>query len=198
MTPVKTLLLATHNRHKVAEIRSLLNSDGRFRILSLADFPEIGDITEDGTALSENALIKARTGFRETGLPSIGDDTGLEVDALNGAPGIFAARYAGEGCSFDDNIEKLLNELDGIPREKRSARFRCVMALVTESGEQTVEGAIEGLITEERQGESGFGYDPVFWVPEKQTTFAGLSPSVKNRISHRGLALEKLRKIIEP
>ncbi|NOZ75237.1 MAG: XTP/dITP diphosphatase [FCB group bacterium] len=196
MIPNNILLLATHNRHKVNEIRAILNPGDSFRLLSLEDFPEIGDIVEDGDTLEENALIKARTGFQTTGLPSIGDDTGLEVDALNGAPGVYAARYAGEGCSFDDNIEKLLNELNGIPQNQRTARFRCVMALVTESGEQTVEGAIEGMITEERQGEYGFGYDPIFFIPDEHKTFAQLPPEIKNRISHRSLALENLRKII--
>jgi len=196
MTTIHTLLLATGNRHKVREIRALLNIKF-IEILTLEDFPEIGAIAETGSSLEENALIKARAGYAASGLPTVGDDTGLEVDALNGAPGIYAARYAGPGCSFDDNINKLLKELDGVPLARRKARFRCVMALVTEAGEQTVEGAIEGFITETRQGDQGFGYDPIFWVPGEQKTFAQLSPDVKNKISHRGQALEKLRKIIE-
>jgi len=166
------------------------------KIHTLREFPQIGDIPETGSTLEENALIKARAGFKASGISTVGDDTGLEVDALNGAPGIFAARYAGPECSFDDNIDKLLQELNGVPLEKRTARFRCVMAWVTEKGEQTVEGAIEGIILKERIGTNGFGYDPIFWIPELHKSFAVLSQSEKNHISHRGLALKKLCNII--
>lgn len=186
-------MLATGNRHKIVEIRSGLAGLEGVRLFSFRDFPEAGPVEETGSTLEENALLKARAGYRLSGFPSLGDDTGLYVDALDGQPGIYAARYAGEGCTFDENIDKLLRALKGVPLERRTARFRCVMALVTGDQEQIVEGTIEGLIALERTGDHGFGYDPVFWVPERQCSFAQIPLEIKNRISHRGQALAKIR-----
>ncbi len=192
---LNTLVLATHNRDKVQELKSILK-DFPVEILTLDDFPEIGEIEETGTTLLENALLKARTVHRETGLPAIADDTGLEVDALDGRPGVYAARYAGENVSYDDNVEKLLREMLNVPREKRTARFRTVVAYVDNNQELWAEGFIKGMILEKKQGTGGFGYDPVFWVPERKKTFAELSLNEKNEISHRGVALRKLRDVI--
>ena len=160
------------------------------------NFPEIGDIEETGTTLLENSLLKSRTVFKETGIPAIADDTGLEVDFLNGAPGVYSARYAGNNVSYKDNVNKLLIELEGIPSEKRTARFRTVITFVDENQELSTEGHIDGVISESIKGAGGFGYDPIFFVPHLGKTFAELSSIEKNKISHRGIALQKLRKIL--
>ena len=189
------IILATHNRDKEKELQISLKGMN-IEVISLFDFPEIGDIEETGTTLFENSLLKSRLVFRKTGIPTIADDTGLEVDFLNGAPGVYSARYAGNNVSYKDNVNKLLIELNGIPSEKRTARFRTVITFVDENQEMSTEGHIDGIISESIKGDGGFGYDPIFFVPHLGKTFAELSSIEKNKISHRGIALQKLRKIL--
>lgn len=189
------IILATHNRDKEKELQKALQGIN-VEICSLFDFPEVGDIEETGTTLLENSLLKARTVFDITGIPAIADDTGLEVSFLDGAPGVYSARYAGDNVSYQDNVTKLLNELDGVPSEKRSARFRTVVTYIDKNEELWTEGYIDGIISETIIGDRGFGYDPVFFVPDIGKTFAELSSDEKNKISHRGIALQKLRKIL--
>ena len=162
-------------------------------IVGLDDFPQIGDIEETGTTLLENSLIKARSVHQITGLPSLADDTGLEVDALGGAPGVYSARFAGENPTYEDNVNKLLSKLDGVSAEKRTARFRTVIAFVEDKTELFAEGIIEGLITVEPRGYGGFGYDPVFLPTTEGKTFSEMSQERKNQISHRGRALAKMQ-----
>jgi XTP/dITP diphosphohydrolase len=182
------LVFATNNKHKIREISDLLDKD--FKILGLADLNISEEIPEDANTLSENALFKARFVHDRTGLNVFADDTGLEVDALGGAPGVYSARYAGEGRSFDDNITKLLGEMEGA--EDRSARFRTVIALIFNGKEYLFEGKVEGVITRERRGDGGFGYDPVFLAEGYGLTFAEIPLSEKNLISHRARAMRKL------
>tara|TARA_B100001179_G_scaffold102654_1_gene72960 strand:+ start:173 stop:763 length:591 start_codon:yes stop_codon:yes gene_type:complete len=189
------IILATHNRDKEKELQNSLQGIN-IEICSLFDFPEIGDIEETGTTLLENSLLKARTVFNITGIPTIADDTGLEVDFLDGAPGVYSARYAGNNVSYQDNVNKLLIELDGVPREKRKAKFRTVVTYIDKNDELWTEGHIDGIISESIIGDGGFGYDPIFFVPHIGKTFAELSSAEKNKISHRGIALQKLRKIL--
>jgi len=166
-------------------------------VRSLADFPGAPDVVEDGATYRANALKKAWSAVKFTGKPALADDTGLEVDALGGQPGLYAARFAGEGCTFQDNIRKLLHLLEGAPAERRGARFVCVIALAFPDGrERVVEGELRGRITESQVGVGGFGYDPVFYVPEAGRTLAELTADEKNRISHRRRALDKARAII--
>ncbi len=160
------------------------------QIRTLADFPSAPEVEEDGTTCETNAIKKAREIARATGLTAVADDTGLEVDALGGRPGVFAARYAGEHATYADNCEKLLEELKHIPHERRGARFLTVMALADSEGHiEVVEGALQGQITERFYGSQGFGYDPVFYVPEAHKTLAEMTLSEKNACSHRGQAL---------
>ena len=189
------IILATHNRDKEKELQNSLQGIN-IEICSLFDFPEIGDIEETGTTLLENSLLKARTVFNITGIPTIADDTGLEVDFLDGAPGVYSARYAGNNVSYQDNVNKLLIELDGVPREKRKAKFRTVVTYIDKNDELWTEGHIDGIISESIIGDGGFGYDPIFFVPHIGKTFAELSSAEKNKISHRGIALQKLRNIL--
>ena len=192
----RKLVIATHNNHKQKEISAFLGHMD-IDILGLDDFPQIKDIEETGNTLIDNSFIKARTVYRITGLPSLADDTGLEVDALNGAPGVFSARYAGENPSYNANVNKLLDNLDGIPLKKRNARFKTVMAFVDNKKELFTEGVIEGLITLSSQGDQGFGYDPIFKPEGYDKTFAEFDLDEKNRISHRSRALKKMVKILE-
>jgi XTP/dITP diphosphohydrolase len=192
---VQKLVLATGNRDKIKEMRELLNLSG-IKILTLDEFPDAPDVVEDGKTLEENAVKKARTIADFTGLPTVADDTGLEVEYLNGEPGVYSSRYAGESASYADNVKKLLRRLAGVPWEKRQARFRCVVALCTKAETRTVEGKCDGLITEAPRGERGFGYDPVFYVPEFSRTFAEMGLAVKNKISHRAKAFGKLKELI--
>lgn len=186
----KALVIATKNKGKLREFRLIL-TDAYDEILSLADFDDIPDIKETGLSFRENAFIKAKTTSDFLGMDAIGDDSGLTVDALGGAPGIYSARYAGEGASDDDNNEKLLSELK--EEKNRSARFICCIALVLISGiQEFFEGECGGQIIQEKRGESGFGYDPVFYVPQYGKTMAELGPETKNKISHRAIASEKL------
>ena len=192
MSRRRKLVLATHNSHKKTEMNTLLAPLG-ISIVGLDDFPQIGDIEETGTTLLENSLIKARSVHRITGLPSLADDTGLEVDALDGAPGVYSARFAGENPTYGDNINKLLSKLDGVSSEKRTARFRTVIAFVDGKTELFTEGIIEGLITVEPRGYDGFGYDPIFLPETESKTFAEMSQERKNQISHRGRALARMQ-----
>ena len=190
-------MLATRNRDKCAELAALLGDLG-IRLRTLADFPEVPDVAEDGETCEANAVKKARAVARHTGLPAIADDTGLQVDALGGRPGVYAARYAGETASYEDNWRKLLRELEGVPREQRRARFITVAAVARPSAEkvEVVEGVLEGFIAEAPVGTQGFGYDPVFYVPELGKTLAQLTSDEKNRISHRARAVIKAKVLL--
>ena len=192
----KEIVLATHNPDKKKEIMIALRELG-VNILSLDSFPEIGEIEETGSTLLENSLIKARTVSAVTGKPAIADDTGLEVDALNGAPGIYSARYAGINVSYEDNIRKLLSEMSSFDMDSRTARFRTVVSFHSSNEELWTEGVIEGSITMNAIGKGGFGYDPVFRVRKTGKTFAEMTKQEKNRISHRGLALEKMCQLLK-
>tara|TARA_B110000263_G_scaffold201701_2_gene181211 strand:+ start:143 stop:733 length:591 start_codon:yes stop_codon:yes gene_type:complete len=189
------IVLATHNHDKEIELQYSLQGLG-VEICSLSEYPDIGEIEETGTTLLENSLLKAHTVHDRTGLPAIADDTGLEVDALDGAPGVYSARFAGAEATYEDNVNKLLSVMEDVSDDMRSARFRTVISFVDEIQELWTEGFIEGRITEDPRGNMGFGYDPVFYVPQLEKTFAELSTAEKNKISHRGLALQKLRKIL--
>ena len=185
------LLIATQNKHKVEELTSILEPLG-VEVVSLLEYPEIGEIVEDGDTLVANAMIKARAGFKHCGLPTIADDTGLAVDALDGAPGVYAARYAGEKATYDQNVQKMLDELKDVPDEQRQAQFQT--AAVFYDGKESISalGEVPGLITTARQGDSGFGYDPIFYVPEKQKTYAQMDLAEKNQLSHRKRAFASL------
>ena len=196
MTLVKEIVIATHNPDKKKEIMIALRELG-VNILSLDSFPEIGEIEETGSTLLENSLIKARTVSSVTGKPAIADDTGLEVDALNGAPGIYSARYAGINVSYEDNVRKLLSEMSLFDMGSRTARFRTVVSFHSSNEELWTEGVIEGSITMNAIGKGGFGYDPVFRVRKTGKTFAEMTKQEKNRISHRGLALEKMCQLLK-
>jgi XTP/dITP diphosphohydrolase len=187
----RRLSLATRNPDKIKEIRVILNLP-QFDLVSLLDFPEMDEIVEDGETLKANALKKAREAFQWTQIPSLADDTGLEVDCMNGAPGVRSSRFAGDGASYRDNCEKLLELMQGVPAEKRSARFRCVVAYADSDEEFTVEGICEGVILNAYRGEGGFGYDPLFYLPKIGKTFAEMNTEEKNRISHRGIAFRKM------
>ncbi len=188
------IFLATSNKGKIKEIRGLLKGPG-ISVITPDDLTPFDFPPEDGLTFSENALAKARFASRKTGLLALADDSGLEVDALGGRPGIYSARYAGADATDRDNYEKLLKELEGLPIEKRTARFRAVIAIAgTYKGEEiseTFDGRLEGLIAETVSGSEGFGYDPVFFLPERGLTTAELSREEKNAISHRGMALRK-------
>jgi len=190
------LVLATRNRHKKQELVALLQ-DLNIAILSLDDFSDAPEVVEDGETCEANAMKKAVETARYTGLPAVADDTGLEVDALGGRPGAFAARYAGEHASYEDNCRKLLQELRAVPSEKRGARFVTVAAIALPTGKTlSVKGVLEGSIAEEAVGSHGFGYDPVFLVPEYHQTLAQLPPEVKNRISHRARAFMQAKDLL--
>ena len=190
------IVLATHNRGKMKEMSSIL-AHLPVKLLTLDDFPQIGEIPETGETLKENAFIKAETVHQKTGLPALADDTGLEVDALDGAPGVHSSRYDGETATFEDNCRKMMQEMDGIPAEERTARFHTVIAFVSDSGNEWTEGMVEGRILEKKQGDGGFGYDPLFYYPPLKKTFAELNSVQKNNISHRGKALRNFCQILE-
>jgi XTP/dITP diphosphohydrolase len=190
---MKELLIATGNAGKVREFAALF-SDRELRLYSLKDFPALLPAVEDGSTFAENALKKAAIASRQAGLPAIADDSGLCVAALDGRPGVLSARYAGEGANDETNNLKLLNELSAVPFARRQAAFRCAIAFCTPEGvEAGFEGELKGLILEKPSGNGGFGYDPLFMVPEYGKTLAELPLEVKNRISHRGRAAEALR-----
>ncbi len=199
MNRTRNIFLASSNRDKVEELRKILAPLG-FELTSASEIPDAPEVEEDQPDLKGNALKKARFWHQKTGLTSLADDTGLEVDALDGAPGVRSARYAGEQAGYRDNLEKLLKVMVGV--KDRSARFRTVIAMVgelagspdesSEKGELIFEGVCEGFITDSPSGEKGFGYDPIFRPEGYEETFAKLDPEVKNRISHRAKALEEV------
>ena len=172
------IVLATHNKGKMSEINNLLSSS--YEVLTLDHFPDIKEIPETGKTLKENAFIKARTVFEMTGLPSLADDTGLEVQALGGDPGVFSARYAGEQASYQDNCKKLLRNMKHVPKENREAKFRTVIAYKDDNRELSCDGSVKGEIAQSPKGSFGFGYDSVFYYPPLEKTFAELSEEVKN------------------
>lgn len=191
------LLIATGNSGKFKEFAALFAGRG-IRLYSLKDFPAIPPVIEDGETFLENALKKAAAAVNATGLPVIADDSGLCVDSLAGGPGVLSARFAGEGCGDAANNQKLLHELRGVPRERRSAAFCCVISFCTPQGLQAdFAGELRGFILEEAAGSGGFGYDPLFMVPEYGKTVAELSMEVKNRISHRGRAAKSLHTYLQ-
>jgi XTP/dITP diphosphohydrolase len=193
------VLLATGNRKKAAEIVAILREgEGPVtEFASLADFPDLPEVVEDGDTFLANARKKAHPAAKETGLPTLGEDSGLAVDALGGAPGIYSARYAGEDAADGDNSRKLLEEMRDVPAGKRGARYRCVAVLAWPDGrEVTADGSCEGEIAREPRGDGGFGYDPVFLLGDGKM-MAELTPEEKDAISHRGRALRKLRTLLE-
>ena len=195
MSRLKKLVLATHNPDKKKEMKAAFGRQGLI-VLSLDNFPEVGEIEETSATLLENSLLKARTVHRITGLPAIADDTGLEVDALDGAPGVFSARFAGENATYADNVNKLLLVMISVAENVRTARFRTVASFVDGDRELWTEGVIEGEITREARGAGGFGFDPIFEVTQTGKTFAEMTAKEKNKISHRGLALRQMRELL--
>ncbi len=194
---VKELVLATRNPDKGRELATLLEGMG-IHIRTLAEFPTVPEVEEDGETCEANAIKKAREVARSTGLPSVADDTGLEVDALGGRPGVFAARYAGEHATYEDNCRKLLRELEGVPKEARQARFLTVAVIAFPSGDiHVTQGSLEGAIAEHPIGDRGFGYDPVFLVLEYGKSLAQLTIDEKNCISHRAKAFAQVRAWLE-
>ncbi len=194
---MKALLIATKNKGKVREIADMLAPMG-IRVTSLLDHAGMPEIIEDGITFRANAAKKAVVIARHTGLVVMGEDSGLEVDALGGRPGVYSARYAGEGADDEANNDLLLKELSGVPDEKRTARYRCAMALADKDAlVDVVEGACEGRIASVRRGSNGFGYDPLFLIPSRQKTFGELDLAVKHTMSHRADALRKFLKLLE-
>lgn len=190
------VVIATRNPGKLREIKDILAPPG-WRILSLRDFPEIPAIEEDGATFAENAEKKARDVARQTGRVAITDNSGLTVEALQGRPGVLSSRYAGEKATDRERCQKVLTEMAGIPDGQRQAAFICAIAVALPHGEvRTVEGECRGEIAYTPQGEQGFGYDPIFFLPDLGKTMAELDPQVKNRLSHRARALEKLKSIL--
>ena len=179
---------ATNNKNKLREIREILGD--QFEVLGLEDIGCIADLPEESETLEENSRSKAKYVYDHFGISVFADDTGLEVDALSGAPGVYSARYAGPACDSEDNMARLLREMEG--RENRTARFRTVITLILEGAEKQFEGIAEGIIIHEKKGPGGFGYDPVFRPVGKEVTFAEMPPNEKNAISHRGKAMKKL------
>ena len=193
---MKKLLVATHNRGKLREYKELL-SDLPVTLIYLDDVGIHQDVPETGHTFEENALQKATAYARLSGLLTLADDSGLEVDALGGAPGIHSARYAGPNATDEDRIRKLLTELRHVPPEERTARFRCVIAVATPEGATyTAEGTVEGRIVDTPRGSHGFGYDPIFLLPDRGQTMAELPPEEKNRISHRARAAQAIKPVL--
>ena len=190
------IVLATHNLDKCKELQKSFNN-ANIKVYTLQDFPKIGEIIEDGDTLEENAFIKSRTVYNLTKIPAISDDTGLFVDALNGEPGIFAARYAGEGCSYSDNVNKLLIEMKNIDISLRTATFKTVVTYVSKDLELVAEGSVQGSITEKPKGNKGFGYDPIFYVTELKKTFAEMDIDEKQKISHRSRSINNLQQLFK-
>lgn len=190
------IVFATTNEGKVKEIKEILG-DFPIEVVSMKEMGITADIEENGKTFEENSLIKARALAKLTGLPALADDSGLEVDYLNGEPGIYSARYLGRDTDYDYKNNYIIDKLSGAKGEERSARFVCVISLVLPDGREFVErGVVEGLIGYEQKGENGFGYDPIFYLPEYGKTSAELPPEEKNRISHRGKALTAMKKLI--
>lgn len=190
------LVLATRNQDKIREIKEVL-ADLKVKILTYENFPDFPEVREDGDTLRDNALKKARAVARFTGKVALADDSGLEVKALGGAPGVFSSRFAGEDASYEDNNCKLLSLLKGVPPEKREATFRCVIAISDpQEREKIVEGVCGGKIVEKNEGKEGFGYDPIFKPEGFTRTFAQMSLEEKNQISHRAKALKKAKEAL--
>ncbi|MBM4762479.1 XTP/dITP diphosphatase [Bacillus sp. B15-48] len=189
---MEEVIIATKNRGKAREFERIFNAKG-LSVKTLLDFPEIEDVEETGTTFEENAIIKAETIANIVGKMVIADDSGLEVDALEGRPGVYSARYAGTEKNDEANIDKVLTELQDIRENERTARFRCVLAVARPNREtKTFAGTCEGRILLKRKGTNGFGYDPIFFVDEKGLSMAELAPEEKNKISHRAKAIQKL------
>jgi XTP/dITP diphosphohydrolase len=194
---MRTLLIATTNRHKLEEFRTIF-SDLPYQLLSLSDIQPTMDVEETGTTFRENAELKALAYARVSGLLSLADDSGLEIDALDGAPGVYSARFAGVDTSYEERFRLIFEKLRGLPASRRTARFRCVITVAEPSGRyQSVEGVIEGVIKEEARGVHGFGYDPIFLVPSLGKTTAELLPEHKNQISHRAQAARLAHALLE-
>jgi XTP/dITP diphosphohydrolase len=192
---ISQIILATKNLHKIGELEAMLSGSG-IVVKSLKDFSYLPDVDEDQPTLEGNALKKARTIFQSTAIPALADDSGLEVLYLNKEPGVYSSRYAGAGCSYDDNNRKLLNALKGVPPRRRQAQFRTVLALAGPRYEQCVEGIVEGKIIESMRGKNGFGYDPVFVPKGHAHTYAEMNKEMKNSLSHRAQALTKMKEIL--
>ena len=193
---MRNLLLATTNQHKLEEYRAIF-SDLPFKLVSLSDIHPDLDVEETGSTFAENAALKARTYAEASGLLTLADDSGLEIDALEGAPGVYSARFAGRETSYAERFRIILERLKGLPMEQRTARFRCAIALAEPSELiRIVEGTIEGVIADSPRGDYGFGYDPIFLVPELGKTTAELPPEQKNFISHRGRAAQLARVLL--
>ena len=191
------VIVATRNKGKVREIRDALKGLN-LRIHALSDFPDVPEVVEDGNSFAENALKKARFYSKAFGKLTLADDSGLEVDSLKGLPGIYSARYAGERASTVENNQKLLSEIQDVPTAKRGARFKCVIAVTSPDGKEAIaEGSCKGRIGFREKGRKGFGYDPLFILPRYGKTMAELTLEEKNRISHRGKALRKIRRILK-
>ena len=190
---IETVVLATHNREELREIFGAFS----VKVLTLDDFSGMPEVEESGKTLEENALLKANAIHKFCAMPTIADDTGLEVDALGGAPGVYAARFAGENVTYADNVHLLLQKMKGVQSRDRSARFRTVMAFVDTKYQITAEGEISGIITENIRGNGGFGYDPVFFVAEVQKTFAEMTKCEKNKISHRACATKAIIQLLQ-
>ncbi|MDR3542226.1 MAG: XTP/dITP diphosphatase [Desulfosporosinus sp.] len=185
------IILATQNQGKIRELQELLVDEG-IEVLSIQDIPDWEDVEENGETFADNAALKARAAVKRTGLIALADDSGLEVDVLKGAPGVYSARYAGEPKNDDRNNDKLLQLLETTADDKRTARFRCALVMATPFGkEYLTEGAVEGQIIRKRRGQDGFGYDPIFYLPEYARTMAELTLVEKNKLSHRAQAFRK-------
>lgn len=187
---MKNIIISSSNKHKISEIITTIKPLFD-KIYSLSDFPDIGDIKEDGTSIVENSFIKSRVAFNHTKLPSMADDTVLEVDHLMGDPGIYTARYAGENATYEENMDKLLKNLKGVPWKERRAKFKTVVTYVDGENDFFVEGCLEGKILESKQGKLGFGYDPIFYASAQSMSLGDMGLEQKNQISHRAIAIQK-------
>lgn len=195
----KTIVIATQNEKKRAEIKEILKDVPGILLKGPDDFPFLPQVEEDGTTFQENAIKKAILLAKACNTWAMSDDSGLEIDALSGRPGIYSCRYTGAHATDEKNIEKVLSELRGVPKERRTARFVCAIALAGPYGLFfVVEGRCEGFIAEEPKGKYGFGYDPIFYVPDHRQTFAELNPLIKNKMSHRAHALEQFKEKLQP
>ena len=193
---MKNIIISSSNQHKISEIITIIQPFFD-KIYSLSDFPEIGDIKEDGTSIVENSFIKSRVAFNHTKIPSMADDTVLEVDYLMGDPGIYTARYAGENATYEENMDKLLKNMKGVPFKERTARFKTVVTYVDGENDFFVEGCLEGRILEQRQGNLGFGYDPIFYASKQNISLGNMDLEEKNQISHRAIAIRKFANKIQ-
>ena len=193
---MKNIIISSSNKHKISEIVTTIKPLFD-KIYSLSDFPDIGDIKEDGTSIVENSFIKSRVAFNHTKIPSMADDTVLEVDYLMGDPGIYTARYAGENATYEENMDKLLKNMKGVPFKERTARFKTVVTYVDGENDFFVEGCLEGRILEQRQGNLGFGYDPIFYASKQNISLGNMDLEEKNQISHRAIAIRKFANKIQ-